>query len=246
MREKTDTEDKKSCALTRSELHGGHRTRLLERLKKDCICDHEYLEIVLFNAIPRRNTNDLAHRLLSEFGDLDGVLSAPVEQLARVEGVGDRIAGYIRVIGVFLKKREMQNRQSYPSRFSMAEFVPFMRREYASLTCEVLDVYILDSVGRIYGRKRSSSSREKKVEVQMRWLMNVLSDFNPSGILLVHNHPIGEAVPSATDDNTTEECRLLCEKSGVLFCDHFIYSSTGIYSYNFGKQIGLAEYGEKE
>ena len=68
--------------------HDGHRHRIIEKLDTGVLCEHELLEILLFNALPRRNTNDLAHRLLTAFGSIRGVFSASVEQLKLVDGVG--------------------------------------------------------------------------------------------------------------------------------------------------------------
>ena len=58
--------------------HDGHRHRIIEKLDTGVLCEHELLEILLFNALPRRNTNDLAHRLLTAFGSIRGVFSASV------------------------------------------------------------------------------------------------------------------------------------------------------------------------
>ena len=68
--------------------HAGHRKRMITRLAEGTLCDHEYLEMLLFYAIPRRNTNDIAHRLLARFGDLNGVLNAPMKALQEIDGVG--------------------------------------------------------------------------------------------------------------------------------------------------------------
>jgi len=223
--------------LSKLDLHGGHRKRMYEKIAKGGLCMHEYLEALLFCGVPRRNTNDLAHLLLSEFGDVRGVLTAPVEQLRRVDGVGESLACYIRTVGILVEQFALQTETYYPAQFRLDEFSGFMYKEYGGMTCEVLDVYILDDEGKIYGRRRCSSLREKRVEVQFRWLMNVLLDFNPSGIVLVHNHPSGDFTPSETDNATTEECRSICEKNGIIFCDHLIFSNAGIYSYNFGRAI---------
>ena len=65
--------------------HSGHRHRLIQKLDSGSLCEHEYLEMLLFNAVPRRNTNDIAHRLLARFGNIRDVLGAPLEQLQQVE-----------------------------------------------------------------------------------------------------------------------------------------------------------------
>lgn len=76
-------------------LHDGHRQRKRERFLKqgaDGLADHEVLELLLYYAIPRRDTNELAHRLIQHFGTLDAVFQAPPEALMQVSGIGENAA----------------------------------------------------------------------------------------------------------------------------------------------------------
>ncbi|MDO4864812.1 MAG: helix-hairpin-helix domain-containing protein, partial [Ruminococcus sp.] len=82
-------------------LHTGHRERLRQRLMTygaDALCEHELLELMLFYALPRINTNELAHSLINEFGTLNNILNASVDELTRVKGVGVPTAEFIRLI----------------------------------------------------------------------------------------------------------------------------------------------------
>ncbi len=58
----------------------------------DSFQEHEVLEYLLFYAIPYRDTNDLAHRLLQRFGNLAGVFGASYEDLLIVSGMGPNAA----------------------------------------------------------------------------------------------------------------------------------------------------------
>ena len=80
-------------------MHEGHRKRMYEKLKNnDGLLDHEILEILLFNAVPRKNTNPIAHNLLNTFGSLGGVFNATHRQLVTVDGVGESVAAYLKCI----------------------------------------------------------------------------------------------------------------------------------------------------
>ena len=76
-------------------IHDGHRQRLKNRFRQeglDKFDEIQALELLLFYAIPQRDTNPLAHRLLDHFGTLAQVLEAPVEELEKVPGVGANVA----------------------------------------------------------------------------------------------------------------------------------------------------------
>ena len=80
--------------------HAGHRKRIIQKLESGTLLDHELLEIMLFSVLPRRNTNDLAHRLLNQFGSIHEVYAASMEELMKVPGIGESIAAHIRCTGI--------------------------------------------------------------------------------------------------------------------------------------------------
>lgn len=83
------------------ELHSGHRERMRQRMMTygaDALCEHELLELILFYALPRVNTNDTAHRLLSRFGTINNILNASAEELRTVSGIGSSAAEFIKLI----------------------------------------------------------------------------------------------------------------------------------------------------
>ena len=218
--------------------HSGHRKRLIEKIETFSLCDHELLEALLFNALPRQNTNELAHALIREFGSLEGVLSASMAALEKVDGVGCSLAAYIRLIGLIQQRiRSNQAKDDLPRKFDYRSFVPYVKRAYADMDVEVLDVYVLDDSGSIITRVRFSSTDSGKVEVYTQNLMRVFYAYTPSGIVLVHNHPCGSGSPSAQDDYMTAHCQKVCADNGIMFCDHIIYGQSGLYSYYLQEKL---------
>lgn len=228
--------------------HTGHRKRIIAKLETQTLCEHEILEVLLFNGVPRLNTNEIAHRLLAEFGCLDGIINAPMDALQRVEGVGESLAAYIRSFCLISQRWHSQVvGEGVPKKFAYDTFMPFLKRAYNDMPFEMLDAYTLDDAGNIVGRKRFSSSMFGKVEVEAQQLIRLIYAQDPTGIVLVHNHPHGEARPSKRDDFTTAQCQKICEENGVVFCDHLIYSKKGIYSYYLsGEMHKLSDLYENE
>ena len=221
----------KSKELEKNE-HGGHRERLIEKLSKNAaMSPHEYLEIALFNVLPRIDTRPIAHRLLTELGNVHNVLFASVNRLQKIEGVGKQTAVYLHCLGKIVESYESVKELRFPHEFETKAFLPFAKQEYEAIPYEVLDAYLLDATNHIVGRQRFSFENVSNVRLRTDEFITCLIDEKPSGIVLVHNHPSGEAEPSEMDELTTKKCHAVCGMHNVLFCDHIIFSRDGAYSY---------------
>jgi DNA repair protein RadC len=98
-------------------------------------------------------------------------------------------------------------------------------------------VYLIGKHGEIIKRKRYTEDDGMSVKINAAELSKLLTEAKPSGVVLVHNHPLGEAQPSKTDDETTNRCQVVCSMHGVVLCDHLIYSPYGVYSYYLSGQL---------
>ena len=88
------------------EIHAGHRDRMYDKLlnSPDSLSEHEYLEVLLFSFIPRKNTNPIAHKLLRTFGSLSGVFNASAKELMTVDGIGKSVATKIVAVGKIFQR----------------------------------------------------------------------------------------------------------------------------------------------
>ena len=214
-------------------LHDGHRLRMYEKLKNTKLAEHELLEILLYNAMPRRNTNELAHALILKFGSLDGVYSASIEDLQKVDGVGVQLASYLFLFGEAVRRgvEIEENRERFTGQFTPLTFMPFVKKAYKDVPREVMDLYLLDGDGYIIKKKRFSTDSISKVEVVPEELSSYLITEGAVGVVMVHNHPTGEAAPSGADDRMTKNLQILCSTHNRLLCEHIIYAPNGMYSY---------------
>lgn len=125
-------------------LHDGHRQRLLQRFLReglDGFDEHNILELLLFYAIPRKDTNELAHRLMDDFGSLAGVLDASAQELQQVEGVGENTAGFLKLLPELTRVYYSQKQQDLclasteqAGRFLLPRFIG-RQEETVLLTC---------------------------------------------------------------------------------------------------------------
>lgn len=213
-------------------MHEGHRKRMLERLEKDerAFQDHELLEILLFNAIPRKNTNELAHALLSAFGSIDGVLRASERELTLIKGIGPEVAAYLRVVGLFCQQVKFCER-ALPKNVNLETFLKFLPERFAGQTEEVAEIYCVDSRENVTYCQRHTSFEEKKTNVDLNAVNRLFTANKPHGILLAHNHPTVISCPSRADDEFTARLIANCSMHGIRFYDHLIMGIDGVYSY---------------
>ncbi len=216
--------------------HSGHRQRLYDRAAEGDLSEHEQLELLLFNAVARINTNDLAHRLLSRFGTLWQVLTASVEELQTVNGVGKNIAVYLHSLGKVCKNQVQITSLAFSGHVFAKDFLLYAKEQCDAFPMEIVDVYMLDADGRIIGQKRFQGANSEQVIIDPAELASALLNVMPAGIVLVHSHPEGEAKASRHDVIMTKKCQLICSSCNVMFCDHIIFGKDGIYSfYKSGK-----------
>ena len=213
-----------------TDLHAGHRQRMFQKLKRGGLCDHELLETLLFFAIPRRNTNDIAHRLLFQFGTLSGVFNATADELATVEGIGENSAAFLQCVGAIMQSCKTSLTRDIPAYYDSKSFLAYAKNTYSSMKEEVLDIYFIQDDARIFLHRRFLGDADS-VSLTMKWLQKLLVECAPTGMVMVHNHPSGCAQPSDNDRVAAEQCQALCMSADVLLCDFCVCAKEGVYSY---------------
>ena len=214
-------------------MHEGHRGRMFERLVQSdaALQDHEVLEILLFYAIPRRNTNDIAHRLISVFGSLAAVFEADHDQLVSVEGVGDRTAKFLIAIGKVCKRVDFRKNASLPSAYTFESFSKYLSEHFCGATQEFFELYSVKKSGEVEFCQSFTSDERNKVVLPASDINRAILTFKSHGLIIVHNHLVNSCKPSLQDDETTKTVQLICNINNVKLLDHFIVSPMEIYSY---------------
>ncbi len=213
-------------------MHEGHRDRMRSKLFEhgEKLTDCEILEILLFDAISRKNTNPVAHDLLDSFGDLQGVFDASPRLLCTLTGIGPRTAEYIYLVGSIYRRMNAgpRARLRLYNAFDVSEHV---RRRFSALAEERLEVYFTDEDGFVLCTKIVTGEDCSRVGIEDRQLDYLLTEISPCGILLVHNHPSGSVQPSEKDDASLRKVFRVCSSHGVAVRDCVICAGGELYSY---------------
>ncbi|MBO5327593.1 MAG: RadC family protein [Clostridia bacterium] len=223
-------------------MHEGHRKRMYEKLKSgENFFEHEVLEMLLYNAYPRKNTNPIAHALLKRFPGIDAIFNASIEELCEVPDVGERVALYLKNLGECFKL--VKKTECFGVVNNYDEFKKFAALRFQGEDKEVLEVYCLDKGNRIIKIYSYTVSDPVKVEVSPKELMKAFSQNTPYGVFVAHNHVNGTARPSEKDDAFTKQIQVVCSILGVEFYDHCIFAPDGsVYSYyTNGNFYGIKE-----
>ena len=228
-------------SLAKEQLHSGHRERVKERFLRDGLTsfdEHNVLELMLFYAIPQRDTNELAHRLINEFGSLDGVMKASVEELCKVPGVGRNTATLLKLFPAVDRYNDLTKHKLRPHISRGDEIAAYARARNRDRTEEVFGVIGLDTRCRFLIYEAVSHGGTATTEINLRRALDALLRANASCVVLVHNHPSGNLTPSTVDLATTRQLIDICHMMQLKVLDHLIVSDEDYASMRAYKQFG--------
>lgn len=206
-------------------VHDGHREKMRQRFLSgglEAFADHEALELLLYYAIPRRDTNVTAHLLLERYGTLKEVLSAPVEDLQRVDGIGESAAILLKLVPRLVQKARLSDNGREIVLNSAERAGAYLLERFAGEKNEVIFQLCLDRKGRLIACKRLSDGGAAAADLNVRRLMENALLTSASAVILSHNHPSGIALPSQEDYATTRQVLEALRTIGVKLADHII------------------------
>ena len=206
-------------------VHDGHRDRLRQSYLEHGLMsmnDINALELLLFYAIPRRDTNEIAHRLLDRFETLDGVFSASAEELQEVEGIGENAAALLTLIPEIMKKSRVSKgreiRQIRSSDDAGAYLLPYFLNERD----EVVYLLCLDTKRCVICCAEMGRGVVNSVDTGIRRIVEKALKVRASSVIIAHNHPDGIALPSREDEVFTRALYNALETVGIRLEDHII------------------------
>lgn len=206
-------------------IHDGHREKMRQRFLKaglEPFADHEALELLLYYAIPRRDMNPVAHALMDRYGSLSAVLSAPVEDLQKVDGIGENAAVLLKIVPQLCRKARMADTEQETVLNSSERAGTYLLERFADARNEEVYQLCLDRKGKLLACKRLGEGGVTNAELNLRKVMENAILTSASAVILAHNHPSGIALPSKDDYTTTDRVKKALKTIGVELADHII------------------------
>ncbi len=212
----------------------GHRQRLKARFAGTGgagVADYELLELALTFAIPRRDVKPLAKQLLARFGSLAGVLSAPVEDLANVAGLGPSSIMLLQVLqqlAVRMKRASLQGKPLLADRLTLLDY---LYTRFATSTREECVVLYLNAQLVLLAEITLFTGSQTQLAASPRDIIKQALTHHASGLVLAHNHPQGSPQPSVQDVQFTAQLQQAAAALDLTLHDHLIIGAEAHYSF---------------
>lgn len=221
--------------------YAGHRQRLRDRFVKlglDGFADYEIIELLLTLAVPRADVKQPAKALIARFGNLRGILDAPLDELRTVEGVGAVTPLALQIIKAVATLYLQQTNEGQETLSDPLRLAAFWQMRLGAHRHEVFEVAYLDSGYRLLrdGVETLEEGTVDRAAVYPRRVIEAALRRGAYGIVLAHNHPNGSLAPSDHDKALTRAIKLAGDTLGVRVIDHLIVAATDTFSF---KKAGL-------
>lgn len=208
-------------------VHDGHRKRMKDRYRATGfvgMSDHEIMEMLLYYVIPRRNTNEEAHRLVKRFGSIANVLNASDMELRSLDGIGSETALYLRMLGDIFKHMQVKKSKELKYLRKTEDYIEYMRGYFVGQRNEVVYLLCLDAKSSVLDCCKIAEGGVNSVEISVRKAVEYAMVCGASTVVLAHNHPGGLVKPSEADMMITLQIGYAMREMDIILIDHLIFS----------------------
>ncbi|HOQ01763.1 MAG TPA: DNA repair protein RadC [Acetivibrio clariflavus] len=215
-------------------MHEGHRKRLKMRFLKeglDSFEPHQVLELLLFYSIPRKDTNELAHKLLERYGSLSGVFDADIKDIVKIQGIGENTAFLLNLIPHLARKYYNDKWGPKPELNSSSKAGNYAISLFAGRNYEAFYIICLDAQNRVNYSELVHEGTINEAPVYPRLLVEAAIRHKANSVILAHNHPGGTLTPSRADIEATKTICTALESISIKVIDHIIVCGDKYYSF---------------
>ena len=222
-------------------LHANHRSRVRKRYMETGLsgfADHEVLELVLYYAYPRRDTNEIAHRLINEYGSLYNLFEADTKDIMNRCNVTQNVAVLISMVpklanlyfrGKWDREIVVMNDSKTVGRYAISLFVGHTNENFYA--------FFLDAGRRLNHVSLIAEGTLDETPIYPREIVSEALKHQAVYVILAHNHPGGTTKPSRQDIETTRIISEGLQFLAIRVIDHIIVAGDRYYSFASHDQI---------
>lgn len=214
--------------------HKGHREKLKQRFIEEGLgsfADHQVLEMLLFYTIPRKDTNEMAHRLLEKFGTLESLFDASPEELMRKGDVTRNTAVFLSMIPELARRYMIIKQGKKPILDSSSKAGEFVKSLFIGKNYEAFYVCCLNSQNQLNYAALVHEGTINEAPVYPRLIVETALRYQASSVILAHNHPGGSQRPSGADIEVTRKICDALKTISITVIDHMIAAGDSYYSF---------------
>lgn len=205
-------------------VHEGHRERIRNKYVNkgiEVFEQHEILEMLLFYAIPRKNTNDIAHRLLEACGSLSAVFDAPIDILMQ-QGLSYNAAVLLHMIPDLSRAYQSDKFDNEEKIITDENIGKKMVHLFAGKNEECVYAFFLDAKGKEKYSGIISKGDASSAPLFSKDIVSIAARCKAVTVIIAHNHPSGVAFPSRADLEATADIADALDTIGIHLADHII------------------------
>lgn len=203
----------------------GHHLRLRERYLArgiDALHPVEVIELLLTYTIHRKNTKEIARKLIDRFGSVNGVCNAPVEELLNIGGIGLKSAALFTLVRDLLAYclRERCSHQCVIT--CSSDVMSYLRINFGYRNDEYVAALFLDNANRLKRTEIIAEGTINQCAVYPRSVIEKAIRSGAASMIIAHNHPGGTPLPSEQDWQLTERLFSAARLLDISLIDHII------------------------
>ncbi len=220
----------------------GHRHRVRERFLKGGgrdMADYELLEAYLMIAIPRRDVKPIAKALIAKFGSFADVINAPQSELLEMEGIGENSVFALKMVSAAAVRMSWEQLKGadLPVIGNMDMLIDYCRMSMCYQDVEEFRIIYLNSKNQVVDQEIQQKGTINHVSIHPREVVKAALEKKACAVIMVHNHPTGDATPSKADVEVTKNVKAALESMNIELHDHVVVSRYGYYSFRDGGLI---------
>ena len=205
------------------------REKLAEQ-GKAALGDNELLAVLLGHGAHGVTALDLANQLLADLGGLRGLARVSPVELSRRRGVGPATASRL-VAAIELGRRSVV--RAGPARQQIAAAVDaarYLLPRFGTAEVEQGGVLLLDARHRVLHARVLTRGTADATPMHPRDVFREAALAGAAALVLFHNHPSGDPLPSTEDLQLTKRMIEAGELMGITVVDHVILGDTSYCS----------------
>lgn len=211
-------------------LRAGHRERLRQNFLDDKLAKYETLELLLSYAIPRRDVRPLARMLYNKFGGMYPILSASIDDLCKVRGMGRNTAIFIKVIQKILLDGYECKFQDTNMLYDREQLCNFCKLMLGHKDIEEVHILYMDDMGRLLENQLHSTGTYDCSSLYDIEIVKHALYLGAKAVAVVHNHPRPNTSFSIQDKEVTVRLKAMLDAVGIKLVDHYVVSGDMLYS----------------